>query len=110
VILASADVGSDKAGVDDSREATQIAGVDHAATLTAEALPPKKHGSVSTSAIRRPSLPGGSYTVQQREDAHEAVLRSVSAGSAQGETHMHTGEHQRHTGSARTALWLEGGR
>ncbi len=110
MIRASADVGSDKAGVDDPGEATQIAIVDHAETLTAEALPPPQHVPVSTSAINprggRPAFMGDRYTVQQGADA----LGSSSAGSAQGETHMHTGEHQRHTGSARTACGPEGGR
>ncbi len=114
MIRASADVGSDKAGVDDPGEATQIASVDHAETLNAEALPPPKHVPVSTSAINprggRPAFMGGRYTVQQGADALEAALGSSSAGSSQGGTHMHTGEHQWHTGSARNACGLEGGR
>ena len=103
VIRASADVGSDKAGVDDPGEATQIASVDHAATLNAEALPPPKHGSFSPSAI---NPGGGCNTVQQAGGA----LGSGPAGSRQGGTDMHTVEHQTHTETARAAWQLRGGR
>ncbi len=88
MIRASADVGSDRAGVDDPREATQIANVDHAA----QALPPPKHVLVSPSAIN----PGGRYTVQQGTGSLGAAPRSASTGSAQGGTHMHTDAHPKH--------------
>jgi hypothetical protein len=106
VIDTSADVSSAERGVDDPGKETQIASVDHAETLPAKALPPLKHGSDGPRAITprggRPGLHGA--------DALEAAVRSGSAGSTQGGTHMHTGEHPMHPAAARTAFHAQGGR